>query len=195
MNIVPPYDGWVDFEMFLIRMIDGLFENYPDSTNSLFVEKLLLRYIDGFDDQFGFNRYSEFAENMLGIQPPLPRAFLNECAEEQTDISFVIDVQFKNLLPVGSFGRVIVAPGTSMDKSALIMEMHCESLWPQKNSISEKDVKKWFNEAHQSLHSQFDKLATRALKAEFGEKSRFQNEFRRSRNYPDGPTCQEESSR
>ena len=163
-HVVPPYSGWTKFEKFLIRVVDGLYKCYPNSGKSLFIETLLLRFISGFDDEFGFEKYSDFALDMLGIRSPLPTDFLKECAVEQTDISYVLETLFENVSPVGSFGRVFISPGTSRDKRALIMEMQCESIYPQRTVVSQCEVKQWFNEAHRSLHDQFDKIATDKLK-------------------------------
>ena len=47
-NIVPPYNGWSEFSPFLGMLVDGLFQSYPMATKTLRVEKLHLRYINGF---------------------------------------------------------------------------------------------------------------------------------------------------
>lgn len=173
-NIVPPYDGWTAFEPFLHRMVDGLFDNYPIANRTLRIAKLHLRYIDGFDERFGLVRYSDFASEMLDIHTPLPAAFVKSNVKPGTEVATLLENRFQNIVPDGSAGKVKLAPGQINNRSALIMELHCESQYNDDNTIQPQAVKDWFAEAHQCLHSQFETLTTPALKKLMGEKREIQ---------------------
>ena len=163
-NIVPPYDGWAAFQPFLHRLVDALFTNYPIPDKTLRIEKLHLRYIDGFDETFGLARYSDFAAEMFGIQTPLPESFINSTVKPGTSISYLLENRFLNITPDGSTGKVKLSPGRMNNRDALVMELHCESLLDQNTPATPNNLKDWFAEAHQCLHSQFETLATSTLK-------------------------------
>ena len=170
-NIVPPYNGWAVFEPFLCKLVDALFANYPIPDRTLRIEKLHLRYIDGFDDRFSFARYSDFAAEMLGIHTPLPDTFIESTVKPGTDITYLLENRFHNTTPEGSTGKVKLSPGRMNNRDALIMELHCESLFSQNTLVRAPDVKAWFTIAHQRLHSQFETLTTPALKTAMGAKT------------------------
>ncbi len=173
-NIVPPYNGWNEYEEFIFYLINGLYECYPLAPNTLFVEKLHLRYIDGFDHHFGFTQYSQFAANMLGIQSPLSDEFLSNCTKIGSELTYVLECRFQNESPDRSTGRIKIAPGTKDNLNALVMEMSCESNFFNLSFMSPETVKKWFVDAHKSLHIQFDSITTRKLKSKFGQQRKIE---------------------
>ena len=170
VNIVPPYNGWKEFESFLFKVIDGTFKCYPNAKSSLVVEKLHLRYIDGFDSRFGFDQYAEFAKQMLGFNSILPKEFLQQCAKDGAELPYVSKSRFLNDSPDGSIGGIKVAPGKFNDEDALIMEMYCESSFEDESFVSADNVKKWFQDAHRCLSNQFNIVVTPELKSKFGQK-------------------------
>ena len=166
-NTVPPYEGWNQFKTFLFLVIEGLFESYPDAGQNLFLEKLHLRYIDGFDERFDFTQYADFAKRMLNIQPPISKDVFGGYLKKDSDIDYVIEARFQNVKPDKSNGRIKVSPGRIGDSNALIMELHCETLYANPEFISLSSVKRWFEEAHQCLHDQFNTLVAPELKTKF----------------------------
>ena len=169
-NIVPPYKGWAAFQPFLHQIVDGLFKHYPLPNKTLRIDKLHLRYIDGFDQRFGLEGYSDFAAKMLGIRMPLPDEFISNCVKSDSDVSYLLENRFHNTRPGGSYGKLKLSPGQINGQSALIMELHCESQFNPQSANDSRSVKKWFAQAHTCLHSQFETLASPALKAVMGPK-------------------------
>ena len=169
-NIVPPYNGWREFSPFVGMLIDGLFQSYPMATKTLRVEKLHLRYINGFGQNFGYGHYAEFAQSMLGIQAPLPQEFEQSRTLDSTRSNYLLEYRFLNTEPRNSIGLVRVAPGTVNGASALVMELHCESKFEQGKSTGVEQVKSWFEGAHDCISLNFDALATQDLKAKMGER-------------------------
>ena len=169
-NIVPPYKGWKAFEPFLHKLVDALFNKYPVAEKTLRIEKLHLRYIDGFDESFGFSRYADFAYKMLGINFPLSDDFIKSSVKEGTDVTYLLENRFLNTTPEGSSGKLRLVPGEKNNKSALIMELYCESIFTDSSATDISFMKKWFDEAHQQLHIQFETLATPELKKLMGKK-------------------------
>ena len=174
VNIVPPYEGWKEFENFLNLLVDELFVCYPESESKLQIEKLHLRYIDGLDDKFGFDRYADFAKKMLGINAPLPEEFINSCVKKDTEVTYLIESRFTNCNPDGSSSIVKLTPGKLKDKNALILETHCESVVNSASENNPGEIKHWFNEAHNCLRKQFEQLSTTNLKSAMGKRKEIQ---------------------
>lgn len=169
-NIVPPYNGWNAFSPFLHKLIDGLFDSYPIPEKTLHIEKLHLRYIDGFDKSFGFKRYSEFTKKMLGINCQIPEEFVKSSVQQDTQSTYLLEYRFLNTSPPGSRGKIKLAPGRMSNEDALVMEFHCESTFLSNSKIEPEQMKSWFEDAHQCLHMQFETLITPELKTIMGEK-------------------------
>ena len=90
-NIVPLYNGWKEFEEFLHKIVDGLFKNSPSAERTLRIEKIHLRFIDGFDDSFWLENYSEFAANMLGVQLALPENFIPNSIQKGAGVAYMLE--------------------------------------------------------------------------------------------------------
>lgn len=168
-NIVPPYNGWKSFEPFLHKLVEGLLSKYPVVEKTLRIDKLHLRYIDAFDENFGFSHYAEFASKMLGINLPLSEDFINLSVKKGTDVTYLLENRFLNATPEGSSGTLKLSPGQKNNKSALIMELVCESIFVDNSATDCSFLKKWFDEAHNQLRIQFDTLATQELKDLMGK--------------------------
>ena len=110
-NIVPPYNGWAAFEPFLHGVIDRLFIAYPLAEKTLQIERLHLRYIDGFDDTFGMTNFAEFCSTELGLSVPFPSRFFEMNAINESDVWYIFDSQFPNVSPEGSMGKLKISPG------------------------------------------------------------------------------------
>ena len=160
------------FPPFLYHLVDGLFESYPISDKTLRIEKLHLRYIDGFDKSFGFERYSDFANTMLGINCQMPDNFIERSVKEDSQSTYLFEYRFANSSPVGSHGKIKLAPGRMNNNNAMVMEFYCESTFPGNSAVKSANMKNWFEEAHQCLHLQFETLATPELKDIMGEKKK-----------------------
>lgn len=169
-NIVPPYNGWAEFSGFLGTVVSAIFESYPIPERTLRIERLHLRYVDGFDENFGLNRYAEFLQSKLGIRTPLSAEFAERMIPPDSQLTFVADSQFINRLPEGSLGRIKVSPAKLNKRDAAILELHCESRFQDRTATSTEYIGKWFDDAHQTLRLQFESLATEELVAIMGKR-------------------------
>ena len=167
-NIVPPYDGWSAFSPFLYKLVNGLFDSYPIFEKTLHIDKLHLRYIDGFDKSFGFDQYSDFAEEMLSIICPISDDFNQHFVKEDTQATYLLEHRFFNTKPDNSHGKIKLLPGQINNEDALIMELHCKSTFSDNPKIEPIKMKEWFEEAHRCLHMQFKTLITPTLEAIMG---------------------------
>ena len=168
-NIVPPYQGWQEFRTFIGEVVALLFSSYPLAERTLKVEKLHLRYIDGFGDAFGIEKYVDFVEEMLGVVSPVPKHFVEGAEIVVPTAKFLFEYRFANINPAGSMGLVRMAPGRLHEEEALIMETHCESRFSE-GEPTQGYIESWFDQAHNQVRQQFDLLATPALKEAMGPK-------------------------
>ena len=172
-NIVPPYEGWAAFEEFLYESVGRLFSAYPISERTLRIDRLHLRYIDSFDEKFGFNDFAtfpEFAKDKLGINVTLPEPVIASTIMQGAPITYVLEYRFSNKCPAGSSGRLKIAPGQIDSRNSLIMELQCESRFGNGSATDLAVIKHWFFEAHTCLRSQFEMLTTEALERLMGDK-------------------------
>ena len=154
--------------MFLKMVIDGLFDCYPIADRTLRISKLHLRYINAFDQGFGYHVHSEFLEHMLGITQPLPREFVENRTILSDRSTHLLEYRFHNELPSKSTGIVKISPGEIDQARALIFELHCYAAFDSREIVDRKAVLNWFDEAHGCISKNFDSLATPALKKLMG---------------------------
>jgi uncharacterized protein (TIGR04255 family) len=170
-NIVPPYQGWAAFEPFLGDAIEKFFSSYPLPTKTLRIERLHLRYIDGFDDSFGLKSYVDFAEAKLGMRKALSDSFVDAHVSDKSKFTFLHESRFENRSPEGSQANIKLSPGTVRGREAAILELRCESKYEDRRATDVNFMKTWFAEAHQTLHAQFEDLSTDDLKLVMGERT------------------------
>ncbi len=166
-NAVPPYEGWDKFKKFLDFVLEGLYESYPNADQNLRIEKLHLRYIDGFGKRFNFTQFADFAKRMLNIQPPVSKDLFASQLKKGSDFNYDIEARYHNAEPNCSHGRLKVYPGKIAGSNALIMELHCESLYENPEFITLSFATNWFEEAHKSLRDQFHCLVAPELAVMF----------------------------
>ena len=168
INTVPPYSGWSDFTTFLHSTFDLFFSTYPMLDTTLTIERLHLRYIDGFDQAFGLDNYSNFLHSHLGMSCPLPSSFTDNFVLPNSELSFALDAQFLNHTPEGSQSRLKASPGKLRDVNAVILELICESHYSDRMATSNGFVRNWFDQAHSTLSRQFHALLTKTLIEKMG---------------------------
>lgn len=169
-NIVPPYDGWAEFSTFLQRMVDVLFETYPLPQKALRINRLHLRYIDGFSKGHGFTDFFSFTQEMLGLAPTLNTDFIRETVQSEDSISFTLENRFSNKSPQGSQGRTKILPAKVGGVDAAVLELHCEQQFDDRSATDANRINEWFDASHQTLRAQFGLITTPELKKTFGNK-------------------------
>ena len=173
-HMVPPYSGWNEFEKFLFNSVDKFFDSHPKARDGLQIEKLRLRYIDGFDEKFGFGRIAEFSKEMLGMNSPLPKAFIENCVKKDSEVTLLIEGRFLNHSPDGSSSTLKLTPGVVKGKEALVLETVCETIDNTEVMVDSATIIDWFKDAHANLREQFNQLTTASLKSVMGEKKEAQ---------------------
>ena len=170
-NITPPYNGWHEFEPFLFRQLERLFECYPQSAHTLRIQKLVLRYVDGFDfERFDIEDQSLFARKMVGIHMSLPDSFASGYISNLQAMTFALQASYECKTLDASLGSVKISPGMIGQRKTLVMEMQCEKNPHRSENFGLDLAKEWFTNAHLSLNGQFDSLISDELKQIIGPK-------------------------
>ena len=165
-NIVPPYAGWKEYKKFLDQGLNNLYSSYPMPKDYLRINKLELRYMDGFQAQHGpIKRYPAFLEEHLGIVLRLPKL-----PEENAVVASLIGEIVIPLPKVdNSHGIISIRPGQIKKNDSIIMEFIIrKDKFP--NNLQKQDIVSWFDKAHTLLHKWFDSTCSDKLKETFGGK-------------------------
>lgn len=168
-NITPPYNGWNEFEPFLFQQLERLFECYPRSEQALRIQKLVLRYVDGFDfERFDIEDQTLFARKMLDIDMSLPESFASGHISNLQEMTFTLQASYECKTLDASLGSVKISPGLIGQRKTLVMEMQCERNPHPSEIVGLDSAKEWLTTAHLSLKGQFDSLIGDELKQTIG---------------------------
>jgi len=168
VNIVPPYNGWSEFRRFISTALDLLFSSYPVAEKTLAPNRVHLRYIDALGEQYGMDRYTDFVSSHLCAPMPVSPEILDGVVADPKTITYAIDSRFKVKSPEDSTARIRISPGKTRGRDAVILEFHCDA--GLKGGFQSKDVlMAWYDQAHEMLHTLFDKTVSSDVKKNFGD--------------------------
>ncbi|MCL4774920.1 MAG: TIGR04255 family protein [Burkholderiaceae bacterium] len=171
-NVTPPYRGWASFRQHLEFGIDALLRCYPAAKELLKVSRLQLRYMDAFTRRHGFDRYSAFVQEGLGMSLQLPSQLLEESAQGGgADVQLISEVTFPLKKIHGTQGQIKVAPGTSGDESAVFVEFSTTYQTNNPSQVDKAQILEWFNSSHVEVRRWFELLPSEQIKRKFGQRT------------------------
>lgn len=166
-NIVPPYDGWMDFRQSLRLGLEALFEALPLGSDFGRLEKLELRYIDAFTAEHGLKSYDAFVREALGIGVSVREGLAQVSGGQPIEFS-TVEIQFP-LREENSRLLLKVSPGEKDGIPAAIAEFRVTA--QNGNRFTEAEhVGDWMDFAHGRLHSAFEFTTSKKLKEKMGPK-------------------------
>jgi hypothetical protein len=125
-----------------------------------------LRYVDVFTKKHGFEgSMTAFLRDHLGIRFGMPQALLDRLQSEPDKVV----PTFEAHTPIGQTDRFLVVkvqPGLSDSSPAAVMELRISSATPL--PATDKEVMRWFDEAHGVQHDVFDLMSSVSLKGRMG---------------------------
>jgi uncharacterized protein (TIGR04255 family) len=170
VNVVPPYGGWHNFRSTLQLGISRLYESYPLSKRYLKFTRVDLRYLNGFDGEFGYVKHGAFLADDLTIRVSLNEQLVMKYAREPDDV--ITTAQFvMNLKTMKqSTGIIKVGPGLKDGKKAAVLELTIRrgDGKAHLNMTREKDLAGWFDSAHEVIREWFQLTTSEAVKARMG---------------------------
>jgi uncharacterized protein (TIGR04255 family) len=169
VNIVPPYRGWREYESYVTRGVDWLFASYPLPESYLKIEKLEVRYIDGFTRTHGLANYLDFIKQELTIQLEIPPR-IAELSDAPEAAKMTVELQLSTALPKNSSLALKIAPGKVREEDALIMELVCRNGHTGEFRTSAQ-IMEWMGSAHHLLRETFERITNDSLKERIGPKT------------------------
>lgn len=156
---------WKDFEKRIVEAVDVLFEVYPESKDTLKVNRVLLRYIDAVafdyesDDVFAF--LGEQMKTKIGLCEKLFEGTRVERVPSSLDLRF----SFESAEPKGAiylrFGR-----GRARESDALVWETMVQSASEDAPKVPD-EIADWATKAHNLTDDWFFKLIEGELQRRF----------------------------
>jgi uncharacterized protein (TIGR04255 family) len=97
VNAIPPYKTWANFRPAVERGLTILANSWSDAETPEHFEKVILRYIDAFGDEFleGSDRYA-FITDRLGFKFELPPAISKHVESQSPSVFFQMTTPLSN---------------------------------------------------------------------------------------------------
>jgi len=137
---------WEDFEKRIHRMVDILFEAYPDADNNLRINWLLLRYIDAVTFDYEEDNIFPFLRKNLKVNIEMYQKLFEETGVDNSPLGFDLRFSFPATKPKGA-AHLRFVRGKKKDADALIWETQVQLVGD--DVPKDKDqITNWATEAH-----------------------------------------------
>jgi uncharacterized protein (TIGR04255 family) len=147
---------WEDFENRISKILDTLFEVYPDPQNNLKFNSIMLRYIDAIPFDFDEDNIFAFLKDKMKTTIAFYPGLFEETGVEERPTGLDIKASFPSSKPKGTVG-LRFARGKLEDEDILLWETSVQST--SEDVPSNKDeLLKWLKEAHKLTDDWFFKL-------------------------------------
>lgn len=156
---------WDDFEPRCQRLVNTLFETYPDENHSLVITNLQLRYIDAIPFDFTHNDILAFITENLKINLSFPPSFFENAPIQATPEALNALFVFPITEPKGNI-RLRFGRGKRDQDDALIWETVVQSESADLPALPNQ-FKDWLSAAHTLTHNMFFKLIEGSLEELF----------------------------
>jgi len=156
---------WEDFEKRVSRLLDSLFEAYPNARRDLVVNKLLLRYVDGVVFDFETDNVFSFLKDNMKLNIHIDKMLFNNTGVKDFPKGLDLRVSFASTKPVGAI-QLRFARGKKQTSDALIWETNV--LTVGKEVPAGKDgILRWVQSAHTLTDDWFFKTISGELLGRF----------------------------
>lgn len=157
--------SWNDFEARSHRLLEALYQTYPDAPQSLIISSLQLRYIDAISFDFGRDNILAFISENLKIDFSFPPAIFENTPIQPVPTALNALFTFPTTRPQGNL-RLRFGHGKRQDADALIWETVVQT---DAHDLPEMpgQFKTWMSEAHTLTHNMFFKLIEGQLEESF----------------------------
>ncbi|HOJ93506.1 MAG TPA: TIGR04255 family protein [Dictyoglomaceae bacterium] len=147
---------WEDFEERIHRIVNVLFEVYPDAENNLRINHLLLRYIDAIEFNYEEDNIFSFLKKNLKVNIELYEELFEGTEIENLPSNFDLRFSFPAIKPKGT-AHLRFVRGKKKSADALIWETMVQSV--DEDVPKDKDqIIEWGVEAHQLTDNLFFKM-------------------------------------
>ena len=147
---------WDDFEKRISRLLGILFEAYPDAENNLKVNRLLLRYIDAVDFDYGKDDIFDFLKEKMKLNVEIYEKLFEDTGASKLPLGFDLRFSFPSIGPKGAAYLRFVR-GKRKGTDALIWETMVQSVG---NNVpkAKEGITTWIKAAHDFTDDWFFKM-------------------------------------
>lgn len=156
---------WEDFGRRIGQTVRSLFQAYPDSSDNLKVNRIMLRYIDAVDYDFGKDYIFDFLRNKLKTELVLSSNLFRDTGVSESPLALDMRFAFSSTKPKGVI-RLRFVRGQRKNIDALIWETMVESS-PDDAFKNQSDISNWIKKAHELTDDWFFKLIEGDLQRRF----------------------------
>jgi hypothetical protein len=154
-----------DKDKWPLIQVDKLFEAYINAENDLKISRLLLRYIDAVDFDYGKDNIFDFLKEKMKMNIEIYEKLFEETGTSKLPLNFDLRFAFPSVSPKGAmhlrFGR-----GKRKDIDALVWETTVQSVGNDAPKVKEGIVT-WVKAAHDLTDDWFFKIIEGELLKEF----------------------------
>lgn len=156
---------WEDFEGRICRVLDNIFEAYPDAENSLKVNQLLLRYIDAVVFDYREDDVFDFLKQKMKMDMRIHKKLFEETRVSKLPLGIDLRFSFPSIKPKGAV-NLRFARGERKNVDALIWEtmvISAEEDVPE----AKNEIPMWVKDAHNLTDDWFFKMIEGELQRRF----------------------------
>lgn len=147
---------WDDFEQRIVKLLDALFDAYPDSKDNLKINGLLLRYIDAIDFNYENDDVLDFLKGKMKLTVDVHRGLFDNTGVTRKPLAMDLRFSYPSTKPKGAihmrFGR-----GKRKDCDALIWETMIQSIGEEAPKTKEEIIQ-WAKVGHNLVDDWFFKI-------------------------------------
>ncbi len=137
---------WENFKNKIEKTVDVLFKTYPNASNDLKIDSLMLRYIDAIQFDFAKENIFSFLDERMKTSINLHPGFFEGTGVTGLPAGFDLRFSFESRIPEGTI-NLRFTRGKTKESEVLVWETIVRSL--EKNAPeAQSDILTWAEEAH-----------------------------------------------
>ena len=147
---------WEDFEKRISHVLDTLFEAYPVAESNLKANRLLLRYIDALNFDYGRDEIFTFLKEKMKTNIEIHEKLFENTEVNRLPLGFDLRFSFPSTKPKGATYLRFVR-GKKEDTDSLIWETQVQSIGDDAPKVK-NEITAWVKEAHKLTDDWFFKI-------------------------------------
>ena len=156
---------WKDFEERISKVVDNLFEAYPNAEDNLKVNGLILRYIDAIGFNYEEEDLFDFLKKQMKMNVEMHEKLFDDTGVVKLPLGIDLSFSFQSSKPIGTV-HLRFARGKRKDNDILIWETQVQSIQDDCPKVKEEIVG-WVSEAHKLTDDWFFKIIAGELLKRF----------------------------
>lgn len=147
---------WNEFKTALSRVLDALFDSYPDAQSELNVNRLLLRYIDAVDFSYERSNIFDFLAEKMRMNVRMDERLFEGTGVNRLPLGFDLRFSFPSTEPKAAVHLRFVR-GKRENKDALVWETMVQSVGDDAPKVKD-GIQGWVTDAHNLTDDWFFKM-------------------------------------